>query len=61
MTYVFVKNDTILKCSLGGVSEMTDTHTQTDRGVTAINNIDPVGPSIIVNLCYVFDPCNLDI
>ena len=42
MTYVFVKNDTLLIFSLGGVREMTDrqTHTQTDRGVTAINNID---------------------
>ena len=32
MTYVFVKNDTILKCSLGGVREMTDTHTDGQRG-----------------------------
>ena len=37
MTYVFVKNDTILKCSLGGVREMT--HRHTDGGVTAINKI----------------------
>ena len=42
MTDVFVKNDTILKCSLGGVREMTNRHTDThtDIGVTAINNID---------------------
>ena len=42
--YVCVDHEIIMQCSLGGVLEITNSrmHTHTDRGVTAINNVDYV-------------------
>ena len=39
---MYVEDEIIIQCSLGGVREMTHRHTHrhTDGGVTAINNID---------------------